>query len=193
MRILCLITICLCSVLATAQGTTWGVKAGANLSTLTEISDFDSKIGFQFGAVAEIELSDDFSIQPEILYSTQGYTQDVQQQDVVARIDYLILPVSVNWEFVDDLNVQLGPQLGINTRSDIEVDDQESGMVNVNDVDFGLVFGLQLEIDDNFFVQGRYNLGLSDVQLNGPSKHSVFSLSVGFFFDKAYDDDEDDD
>src|SRR5690554_7681134 len=48
-----------------------GAKGGVNFSNITN-SDMDSKTGFHIGVLAEVFFSEQFSLQPEILYSTQG-------------------------------------------------------------------------------------------------------------------------
>ena len=61
-------------------------------------------------------------------------------------------------------------------------------------VDFGLNFGASYDITDNLFVQARYNLGLTNVNVlnmsdilgngfkRGNVKNSVFQISVGYKF-----------
>ena len=85
-----------------------------------------------------------------------------------------------------------GPQIGLNIRAELEGEGQEAQRLNVNDVDASAVFGIQIKVDDSFFIQGRYALGLSEVRFNQDEKHSVFSLSIGFFFDTVDDEDDDD-
>ncbi|HZJ36074.1 MAG TPA: porin family protein, partial [Gillisia sp.] len=58
----------------------FGIKGGVNFSNMNNINDNSYKTiktGINFGLLAEISLSDKFSIQPEILYSTQGVKTDV--------------------------------------------------------------------------------------------------------------------
>ena len=57
-----------------AQGVDLGLKAGMNLSTFSgdDTDDLSSKIGIHIGAVANIAISEVFSVQPEVVYSAQG-------------------------------------------------------------------------------------------------------------------------
>ncbi len=167
-----------------AQDLRFGAKAGANLAALTNNDDFDSRFGIHFGALAEIGISDRFSVQPELLYSGQGYKRELEGRILRAKIDYFNLPVMASVELFDDVNLMAGPQIGINIRSELTGEGQEGQRLNVNDVDASAVFGIQIAVDDSFFIQGRYALGLSEVRFNEDEKHSVFSLSFGFFFDR---------
>src|SRR3970282_628167 len=58
-----------------AQKAQFGLKGGLNSSNFigdTEGMDFKPRIGFNVGAFAAIELSEKITLQPEILFSTQG-------------------------------------------------------------------------------------------------------------------------
>jgi len=51
-----------------------GLKGGVNLASATiEGENTEGRIGFHFGAFAEFSASDNLAIQPEILFSSQGY------------------------------------------------------------------------------------------------------------------------
>jgi len=167
-----------------AQMSSFGFKVGANFATLTNNDNFDSKFGFNFGAVGDIELSNTLSWQPEILYSAQGYEGTFNNEDVRAKIDYFIIPMMLDYEFVNNLSIQAGPQFGFNIRSEREIGTQEPQNLNVRGVDVSAAFGLQYFFDSNFFIQGRYALGLNEVVINEDNQNSVFSFSVGFFVDR---------
>ncbi|NNK86780.1 MAG: PorT family protein [Flavobacteriaceae bacterium] len=181
-QIVILSTVFPCGMIA--QDLTFGAKAGGNLATLTNNDDYEAKFGLHFGAVAEWEISDDFSIQPELLYSAQGYKRDIEGRTLRAKIDYLNIPLMASYEVIDDVCLMAGPQIGLNLRAELEGEGQEGQRIPVNDVDASAVFGIQVEVDDSFFIQARYAMGLSEIRTNIDEKHSVFSVSLGFFFDK---------
>ncbi len=167
-----------------AQTPTWGIKSGANMAKLTEIQGVEFRPSFHFGATANLVLSQVFALQPEILYSGQGYKDDINGQTVRAKIDYLNIPVLADITVAPGLSIQAGPQIGINIRRELDVDNQENGMVSVNDVDFSIVAGIQYMFDPNFFAQARFAQGLTEVITTSPdNKNMVLSLSFGFFFD----------
>jgi len=63
-----------------AQKFKYGVKAGLNISSLRadylDETNAKSKTGFHSGVFVEYTFSENFSIQPELLYSTQGGDSD---------------------------------------------------------------------------------------------------------------------
>ncbi|WP_456314955.1 outer membrane beta-barrel protein [Pseudomonas shirazensis] len=61
-----------------AQETRFGVKGGLNLSNIVggDVDGTKSLVGFHVGGLAEIKITDKFAIQPELLYSAQGFTAE---------------------------------------------------------------------------------------------------------------------
>ncbi|NNL32449.1 MAG: outer membrane beta-barrel protein, partial [Flavobacteriaceae bacterium] len=72
-KIIYVLSLIIGTVAVTQAQVTYGFKAGGNLAKFTDNSDFEFKFGMHFGGVANIQLSDAFSLQPELLYSAQGY------------------------------------------------------------------------------------------------------------------------
>ena len=185
-KILFILCIAFTSTSIYAQTMSFGAKIGGNMATFNDLENADPKFGVNFGAVASVELSDVIALQPELFYSAQGFKREVDGLKSKAKIDYFHLPILISLKVVEGLSLQAGPQLGINIRKEIEVDGQEnnSSQINVNDFEASAAFGLQYTSDANFFVQARYTMGLSEVFLNETAKSSVFSFSIGFFFDR---------
>ena len=72
----------------------YGVKAGLNLSRFTE--NFETmKPGFHAGIYAQVKLHPMFSIQPEVLYSMQGATEEETNttlgQTITAKVLLLLI------------------------------------------------------------------------------------------------------
>ena len=91
MKKLFTITMALVAFTISAQNITFGAKAGLNFASMAgdDADGLDGRTSFHLGVTAEIEMSDTFSIQPELLYSGQGYTID---GDVTGKVDYINLP-----------------------------------------------------------------------------------------------------
>ncbi|MEO8515308.1 MAG: outer membrane beta-barrel protein, partial [Flavobacterium sp.] len=56
------------------KGVSFGAKAGLNLSMLS--GGGDSEIGFHIGGLAEFKFTDKISLQPELMFSTEGGNND---------------------------------------------------------------------------------------------------------------------
>jgi opacity protein-like surface antigen len=154
-----------------------GVKAGANFSNLKLSSDFgglspDGATSFFVGGLADIGLSDKLHVQPELLYSIEGAKD--------SDISYLNVPVMLKYYLIAGLNLQAGPQIGI-------LVDAEGGTDGLKSTNFGFNFGAAYELPGGFFVDARYNLGLSDISDPDFSndftvKTKGFQLGVGYRF-----------
>ncbi|GAA0894004.1 porin family protein [Fulvivirga kasyanovii] len=188
-----------------------GVKAGANRSNLLsgdEDVDVDAKMGFHFGGYIDLSLSEKFSIQPELVYSTQGakseYSETVEDVGFVfsysseskVKLDYLNIPVLFKFKPAEIFYIGGGPQLGILLSAKHEysttfvgsgVSESESGQEDVKDelnaIDLSLAIGAGIELENGLNFGIRYNYGISDVadENDGdPIRNSVLQASVGY-------------
>lgn len=175
------------------QQVKFGPKAGVNLATLSGDDDAEMKIGFHVGAVAEIKFNDKFSLQPEVLYSAQG-AQSKENTDIKTNNDYINIPIMAKYYFVEGFSLELGPQVGFLMKAEAK---GENGSLDTKDfyksVDFGVGVGLAYDLPQGFFVNARYNLGLSKINEDfdaGPItietediKNNVIQIGIGYKFD----------
>lgn len=175
------------------QQVKFGPKAGVNLATLSGNDDSEMKIGFHVGAVAEIKFNDKFSLQPEVLYSAQG-AQSKENTDIKTNNDYINIPIMAKYYFVEGFSLELGPQVGFLMKSEVK---GENASMDTKDfyksVDFGVGVGLAYDLPQGFFVNARYNLGLSKINEDfdaGPItietediKNNVIQIGIGYKFD----------
>jgi len=186
------------------EGISFGVKVGGNISNTSngkEIVDVgtDNKYGFNIGVAVHIPISEKFSIQPEVVYSQQGFTTNTEFNldlfdvgNVDWRFDYINIPVMASYELVKGLTIQAGPQIGFNINAEVFNDDIDLGgdfdlSDETNTLDFGAGLGAQYELDFGLFFQVRYVWGLSNYidsedADNETYSNRVGSLSVGYFF-----------
>ncbi|MEM7381695.1 MAG: porin family protein [Bacteroidota bacterium] len=169
-----------------AQDFTFGAKAGLSLSTLQpELTA--SRTSFHLGGVAEISISDQFSVQPELLYSGQGAKDqnDIDDNEIY-RLDYLSVPIMAKYYIVEGVSVEAGPQFGILLSAERE-DNGETGDIKdvTKSTDLGLAFGLGYKMDNGLNFGLRYFLGgdVNDIDEDSDEfKNRVFQISVGYFF-----------
>lgn len=139
--------------------------------------------------------------------------------DYNLKLNYLNLPIILKYKIIDKLNIEFGPQIGYlisaKTKVDVtedsrdpsqnysvEIDMLNDGIYNfggttvqskasANRLDFSLNLGASYDITEKIFIEGRYNLGLSNVDKNSTNgtatnswnmKNSVFQLSAGYRF-----------
>lgn len=160
-----------------------GVKGGVNFASQTGDAfpeqNFDKEgiTSFHAGLVAEIKLLERFSVQPELLYSTQGATYKNAVTEFKNELGYISIPVMAKFYLTDSFSLEVGPQASflVSEKNDFNVEDGET-------FEFGLNAGLGYKITKNFFVQGRYGLGLTEASKNADIKNSTVQLSAGFMF-----------
>lgn len=169
-----------------AQDITIGAKAGLNLATLQpELTD--TRTSFHLGGMAEIPLTDVFSIQPELLYSAQGAKdQNDTDNNEIFKVDYLTLPVLAKYYVVDGLSIEAGPQFGFLLSAEVEDNGETSDLKDdTKGIDIGLAVGLGYKLENGLNFDLRYYLG-SDINDIGEDpeefKNRVFQISIGYFF-----------
>ena len=182
-----------------AENGGFGLKAGLNLASLNgdDIEgDVNSRVGLYAGAFYEYFLSEQFSIQPELLYSMQGATGEESgniegmsySAESTLKLDYINVPVMAKYYPMPQLFLQAGPQFGFNisAKSKYEVtingemESDEGDLEDMKSLELGLGFGAGYKFLNNAGVEARYVIGLSIVAEDADVKNSVFQ--VGLFY-----------
>lgn len=155
-----------------------GLKVGVNYANFTN-SDIqtDAITSFHGGLITEFSLLKNFSLQPELLYSTQGAELNDFGQQIKNELGYISIPVLTKFYLNDDLSLELGPQASFLLSERNEVDAGDS-----NTFDFAVAGGLTYKFGKHFFIQGRYGLGLTEPKRDADVKNSVLQGSIGFMF-----------
>jgi len=187
-----------------AQKAQFGIKGGMNVANQSFSGDGapspSSLIGFHIGGFVDIKISDKFSIQPELLYSTQGSKFNMVVSDGnteyntenTVKLAYINIPVMFKYYATEKFSLEAGPQIGFLTNSEIEVNVLGQSVTQdakelFESIDFGLNLGAGYDITKNISAGIRYNFGLVNVAKteagsNDSIKNSVFSISVGYKF-----------
>lgn len=171
----------------------FGVKAGANFATITgdDFESPESRTAFHAGVLAELPVNNRVSLQPEILYSAQGFSADGtlggMEYTAEYKMDYIQVPILAKLYLVNGLNFQIGPQVGFRINESVEFDtdlgeSSEDFNSEENDINLGLAAGLEYKFDGGFFIQGRYNYGFSKIYENTDAHNSVIQAGIGFMF-----------
>lgn len=157
---------------------TFGIKAGANFSNLK--LDFDGDglspdgaTSVFVGGLVDIGLSESIHFQPELQYSIEGAKD--------ADVSFVNLPLMLKYYLVDGFNIQAGPQVGF-------LVDAEGGTDGLKSTNFALNLGAAYELPGGFFVDARYNIGVSNIAESDPDfgdvslKTKGFQLGIGYRF-----------
>lgn len=172
---------------------TIGPKGGFNV---TNISNWDTKNKFSMhvGGFAELRINDFFAVQPELLYSRQGARDKENGVKTRLRVNYLNIPILAKLYVLDELSVDLGPELGFALNGKYKIKDGDKTTTyklssEVNTVAVNFAIGLSYNWNEIMF-SARYNIGLSNVldkdAGGGNNKNHVFQLAVGYRFSDLF-------
>ncbi|MGI4887249.1 MAG: porin family protein [Janthinobacterium lividum] len=185
---------------AHAQGVSFGIKAGASLTNIvgsgTTGFDFKNKFGFHGGLVANLPISDVFSVQPELLYSMKGYriSGDDGFGATLERkqtLNYIDVPVLARLH-TGGLFFEAGPQFGYLVAAKYSVDSNANNPAssyrnrsNYRAVDFGYAAGLGYQLPAGPGIGLRYNGSFKNFTeyYNGQGfRNSAFQLYLSYMF-----------
>ena len=170
----------------------YGLKSGLNVASINgdDMGDTQPRLGFVGGGFAELCIDDYTSIQPEIQYSQQGVKYSNRNgYDGTIKLDYINVPVMVEFKATKEFVVEAGPQVGfLLSAKDKYESPTDSGINDIKDdmknIDFGANFGLSYDQQNGWLFGVRYNLGLANINKNSnvSNKNGVFQFSVAFKF-----------
>ena len=171
----------------------FGIKGGLTLAKLTgdNTGNLESRTGFMVGGYAGFPIGEGMTLQPELVYAQKGAKFGTDSDDVVEKFDYVEIPVLFKYT-VDGQGARpyflVGPYLGLNTSAKIESGGQSVDVDEIKSTDFGLVFGLGVELQQ-FLIEARYELGLTDIYEEpegiedlGSLKTSTIAFQIGYAF-----------
>ncbi len=164
-----------------AQNINIGTKIGLNSYTINtdNSSDFDSQIGLHAGLLGHIHLSSDFALQPELVYSMQG----AKSGNTDLKLDYINVPVILQYMFDNGFRLQAGLQVGLLVRAKAENGSSVDIKDDFKSIDAGLSFGVSyVHSPTDFGIDLRYNLGLSDISENSNVSSTNRGFQIGIFY-----------
>ncbi len=168
-----------------------GIKLGYNESSISK-TRLDSKAGFYIGAVIDIPISTRYTLQPEILYSSQGGTSNSPDYGDV-EIDYLSI-MAANKFYVGPnkgFHFNLGIGLDINLKNNFVNLFNGDGDGEISPFDVVVFGGLGYEFDFGLTLEARYKQGTVSVDFfgeddfyeeDGSNLNGVFQVGATYKF-----------
>ena len=171
---------------AMAQHVNIGIKGGLNIYNINNENNvkYDPKVGFNVGLLGHVHLAKQVALQPELVYSAQGAKYTTAGVETKLKLDYLNIPILIQYMFDNGFRIQAGPQigflLGAKAKSgNVEIDFKD----NLKKVDFAIGAGVgYVHPATGFGVDARYNIGLSNINDNNGSKSYNRGLQLGVFY-----------
>jgi len=142
---------------------TFGITAGWLTGTTQRGALFNSRSnfdGYYFGVNGDFKISEKVHVQPSLIFTTEGSNA-------------LILPVVLKYYVFPKINLQFGPQLITNFNNTFN-----GNKVN-SQFDLDLSAGIGYDINEHFYLEARYNWGLTERSDFSTSKYTVNFLNVG--------------
>jgi hypothetical protein len=170
------------STISFGQTFSFGPKAGINVSNYSggDINS-DAKVGYHLGGLLNFGFGELFSVQPEVLFSTQGAKVESFGSKKDFKINYLNIPVMLKLRIAMGFYLEAGPQVGLRLSENIP--DQTINNF-AKKLDLSLGAGLGYQADNGLGVGLRYIGGISKVgdfsgrEISPDFKNSVLQASV---------------
>jgi hypothetical protein len=174
-----------------AQGLHFGIKGGANITKVDgEAMSNEFNFGYHLGGFAEVGFGKKWFIEPELLWSQIQTQTGNDFEDIITgavngaknqsiKLNYLTIPITLNYRLLDWLSLQAGPQFG--ALLDDSQNLLENGKAAFSSGDLCLLGGAQINFS-SFRITGRYFTSLKDVNssdVNAAWRNKGFQISVG--------------
>lgn len=169
-----------------AQNANIGIKGGLNLYNINHenSNSGDAKLGFHLGLIGHLHLSERFALQPELVFSTQGSEFTENGSKTKLNLNYINVPLLLQYMFDNGFRLQAGPQLGFLVSAKADVNDTDFDLKDeFKGVEIGATFGMSyINPNSNFGFDARYNMGLADINENSPEASYNRGYQVGVFY-----------
>ena len=170
-----------------AQDVKFGLKAGLNVSTLSNSQGGErgSRLGLNAGALGHIHLSPQWAIQPEVVFSSQGAKYTVLNEEHSLALNYINIPLQLQYMFDNGFRLEAGPQVGFLLRAKQKVGSSAARDIkdNFKSTDIGLAAGISyVAPSTGFGVDLRYNLGLTNINNVSSVKQTNRGGQIGVFY-----------
>ena len=181
-----------------------GAKAGLNVASLGGdsyyggLGSLGSRTSFHIGGLVEIPLMGKFSLQPELLYSSEGSDWSFGTLGEDTKLDFIRVPVLAKFYIIEGLSAEAGPVFGVLVNAEGTYYDNNGDIVSGDAKDYYRSFDAQFGIGASYrlnmgvFFSLRYNKGLLNVNEeyrvlgttynSGKNQSNVFQVSAGYSF-----------
>lgn len=167
----------------------FGAKAGVNFTNMNSdsFSESNTMTGLNLGLLAEITLTNKFSLQPEVLYSTHGTDADILQYGggPISReyiLEYIQVPVLAKLFLTESLSLEAGPSFNFLVNGKLDGEESDFG----SSFEFGGALGASYKFGGSFFGSVRYMHGITDAfdgdNYDYNKTNYGFQVGVGFMF-----------
>lgn len=184
-----------------SQAAHFGIKGGLNYSSI--VGDLTDGLKFRFsghgGVFLEVDFYGKFKLQPEVLFSSQGFQYSTDLAAIQTRssvggendfrtnvqLNFITIPFLGKFALNERLDVEFGPQFGfllnqviknkdLDQNSSIE---RRSSISGDFQLDYGAAVGLGIKMNENLSFAPRFYIGLRN-RLNGLEGVQNYNVSM---------------
>lgn len=153
-----------------------GIRLGLNNARVLN-SGLDTKSGLYTGLFLAVRFTDNYTMQPEIIYSNQGGNASYRNGEDI-NINYVSIALA-NKFFVtknQGFHFIIGPSLDINFDDNfINLINDNGDNLEITPIDLALFGGIGYEFDFGLGLELRYKQGLIDLDFNDSEEYGGHS------------------
>lgn len=169
-----------------AQHINIGVKGGLNLYNVVNGNGNYGEVipGFHLGLIGHFHLNDQFALQPEVVFSTQGAKVSNSGIESNLNLNYVNVPLLLQYMFDNGFRLFAGPQAAFLVSAKTTFSNSEIDRMNdFNSIEVGASFGASyINPNSNFGIDARYNLGLTDINNQNADNSYNRGFQLGLFY-----------
>lgn len=178
-----------------------GFIGGLNLANVSgDDADFlgtspSNSMGFTAGAFLVYNFNENLGIRPEVHYSQKGAKWEEGGDKITAKLVYVDVPILVQFAIPTEGGFKpilfAGPYVAFNMSAKVVYDiegfdmDDEDIKDDTKSMDYGVLFGAGVVINDMFEITARYGMGLTSVDDSEEDmdlKNKIIQFTAGISF-----------
>jgi hypothetical protein len=163
-----------------------GIKGGVNVYNIhnDNNTNYDPRVGYNFGLLGHIHIARQFAIQPEIVYSAQGAQYTTALGTAKYNLDYINVPILFQYMWDNGFRIEAGPQIGFLVSAKSKINDVSTdNKKNMETLDLAASFGASyIHPATGIGIDARYNLGLTNINKTNDIKSTNRGLQLGVFY-----------
>ena len=176
-----------------------GVLVGLNMANISgdDVDMFgepSNLMGLAGGLFMVKPLNDNMGFRAELQYSQNGAKYDLDEamqafigaEEIKVKVTFIAVPLLLQYAVATEGNIKpvilVGPYVAFKLSAKTEADGEEDDMEDVKSMDYGLMFGGGVVINDKFEITARYAMGLTsmdDSEDEMDIKNKTIQITVG--------------
>ncbi|MDX1827991.1 MAG: DUF5777 family beta-barrel protein [Lutibacter sp.] len=148
----------------TSFGVTSGYLSAESKLDLEGTKFTDSNSGFYVGIVADIKVSEEFHVQPELVYTN------------ISDLSFMQIPIMAKFYVADKFSLQVGPEITYTL---------EKTYGDATKFNIGLGLGAAYDFSEKFFIESRYTFQVNNYYTGNQdvtSRINFLNVGLGYKF-----------